>query len=85
MGDSTKTRILYLLKYLFQHTDEDHKVTTNELIDHLATQGFKENRKTVKDDIDTLTVAGYDIVIEREKYMNSFYFGMIKYLIHGIL
>lgn len=47
MGDSTKSRILYLLKYLFQHTDEDHRITTNELVEHLAKQGFRANRKTV--------------------------------------
>lgn len=36
MGESTKSRILYLLKYLFQYTDEDHKIITIELIEHLA-------------------------------------------------
>ena len=31
----TKPRILYLLKILLQYTDEDHMLTTNQLIEML--------------------------------------------------
>ncbi|MDD3414980.1 MAG: WYL domain-containing protein [Lachnospiraceae bacterium] len=72
--NNNKVRVLYLLKYLFQNTDEEHQVTTQELIDILAAQGFKANRKTVKDDIDMLTVAGYDIITEKSA-SNSFFYG----------
>lgn len=40
----------------------------------IPAHGFPANRKTVKDDI--LTVAGYDIVVERGGNNNAFYFGM---------
>lgn len=72
--NNSKVRVPYLLKYLFQNTDEEHQVTTQELIDILAAEGFKANCKTVKDDIDMLTVAGYDIITEKAA-SNSFFYG----------
>ena len=58
-----KGRILRLLQYLYLNTDEEHAVTTQDLINALAENGFKAKRKTVKDDIDVMNNRWYDIVI----------------------
>ena len=80
MGDSRKSRVFYLLKFLFQHTDEDHRITTNELVEHLAEQVFHANRKTktVKDDINMQTVSGYHIVLERGGNNNTSIISLIS-------
>ena len=57
-----KGRVLSLLTYLYKYTDEESAVTTNELIKELSARGYTANRKTVKDDIDVLVAAGFDIM-----------------------
>jgi len=51
---NTKARILFLEHYLMEHTDENHKVTTEELIGIYQQSGFKANRNTIRDDIAVL-------------------------------
>lgn len=57
-----KLKILYVLKYLMEHTDENHPVTTNELIAYLAANDIHAERKSIYTDIEELIVFGYDIV-----------------------
>lgn len=71
---NNKGRILFMLKYLYKNTDEEHQATTNDLIELLSEQGYTANRKTVKDDIDTLIEAGYDIITVKSS-SNSFFYG----------
>lgn len=61
---SNKGRILFLLQYLWENTDELHAVSSKELVELYAENGFNGNRKTVKDDIQELINAGYDIYEE---------------------
>jgi predicted DNA-binding transcriptional regulator YafY len=67
-----KQRLLRMLKYLYQNTDENHPVTTNELVDIFTDANANATRKTVKDDIDVLVNEGYDIVKIRS-YYNAFF------------
>ena len=67
-----KQRLLRLLKYLFENTDEEHQVSTNELME-LFKEDAGAGRKTIKDDIDTLISEGFDIVTTKS-YYNSFYY-----------
>lgn len=53
-----KQRLLRILKYLYQETDEYHPVTTNELVEIFAEENANATRKTVKDDIDVLVGGG---------------------------
>ena len=69
-----KGRLLYMLKLLYENTDEQHVMSTNEIIDWFTKRGLPVHRKTVKDDIDTLVQAGYDIETVHTNH-NSFYFG----------
>lgn len=71
--NNKKIRLLELLRFLYQDTDEAHGVTTNEIIEHFKKMGLSVNRKTVKDDMELLLAADYDIVITRTAHNNRFY------------
>lgn len=60
----TKPRILYLLKILQQYTDEEHPLSTNQLIDMLNEKyGISAHRTTLYKDIAALQEFGIDVVI----------------------
>lgn len=68
-----KLKLLYLMRYLLDNTDEDHVVSTNQLIDYLETQGISAERKSIYDDMEALRVFGLDV--ERtESGRNSGYY-----------
>ena len=59
----TKPRILYLLRILEQYTDEEHPLTTKQLIDKLQDEyGISAHRTTLTKDIVALQEYGVDIV-----------------------
>jgi biotin operon repressor len=68
-----KGRLLYMLKLLYENTDDQHPMSTNEIIDWFSKRGIPVHRKTVKDDIDTLVNAGYDIETLHTNH-SSFYY-----------
>lgn len=72
---ATKSRILFLLRFLFENTDDEHCFSTNELIQLLAENGFSANRKTVRDDVEMLCDAGYEILVDKDGKSNSYHFG----------
>ena len=49
-----KNRAIYVFKYLWDHTDEEHPATTKDIIAYLATLGISTTRKTVADDVSEL-------------------------------
>lgn len=85
-----KQRLLHLYRYLMKNTDEDHQVTTNDLVAFLRKEDANASRKTVKDDIEVLIQEGTDIVTTKS-YYNSYFVGNrqfelpeIRFLIDGI-
>ena len=50
------------MQCLMEKTDEEHAVTTQEIIDYLALQGITAERKSIYTDIDLLTDFGMDII-----------------------
>ena len=46
MPKTDRHRPLYVLKYLWEHTDEDHPATLAKIQDYLSEQGI-EDRKSV--------------------------------------
>ena len=59
----TKPRILYLLRILEQYTDEDHPLTTNQLIEKLKEDyGISAHRTTLSKDIAALQEFGIDVI-----------------------
>lgn len=64
MEGNTKARLLYVLKLLEQYSDEDHPLTTSDLISMLSEQyGISTHRITLKTDIETLQSYGIDIEV----------------------
>ena len=72
---ATKSRVLFLLRYLYEHTDDEHSLSTNELITVLSDNGFSANRKTVRDDVEMLCDAGYEILVDKDGKSNTYHFG----------
>ena len=62
MDNEAKLRPLYLAKILYEQTDEDHYLTTAQLMQILEDKyGIKSHRQTIKSEIDLLRQAGLEI------------------------
>ena len=62
MDNDAKLRPLYLGKILFERTDEDHCLSTNQLIDILKKEyGISSHRQTIATEIQLLIDFGMDI------------------------
>ena len=56
-----KSRILYILKYLWQNTDDEHYVATSDILTFLKENNISCDRKTLPGDIEKLCESGIDI------------------------
>ena len=56
-----KSKLLYLSKILLEQTDEDHPITVPEMIQELAKRDIKAERKSIYDDLETLSLFGLDV------------------------
>lgn len=61
-SSNQKLKLLYLMNFLLQNSDEDHPVTVAQITAHLANYDISAERKTVYDDIEALRQFGMDIV-----------------------
>ena len=63
MGDYPKrAKLMLILKFFEQHTDEQHPAKMNDILKHLDDNGIKAERKAVYADLNLLCDLGYDIV-----------------------
>ena len=69
-----KQRPFRLLRYLYENTDENHPISTSELVRIFVAEDAHAKRKTVKDDIDVLVAEGFDVVTVRSRN-HSFFLG----------
>lgn len=76
---ATKSRLLFLQKYLYENTDDNHSISTNDLIKVLEENGFQTNRKTLKNDVEMLIDADYDILIEKDGKSNQYHYGTRRF------
>lgn len=66
MDNEVKLRPLYLAKILFERTDEDHSLSTNDLIQILEDEyHIHSHRQTLGSDIELLQEYGMDIQVTR--------------------
>ena len=72
-SSNQKLKLLYLMRYLLDNTDEKHAVSTNQIIDYLENQGISAERKSIYDDIEALRVFGLDIE-KKDSGRNSGYY-----------
>ena len=61
-SENQKQKLLQIAKYLMEHTDDQHAVSTPQLISYLNSIGIKAERKSIYNDIDTLNDFGMDII-----------------------
>ena len=69
-----KQKLLYLARYFWEHTDEQHTVTTPQLIAYLNANDIKAERKSIYDDVETLIDFGFDIVKEQKADIGNGFF-----------
>ena len=72
-GINQKLKLLYIVKILEKKTDEDHPMSTKQLIDELAKYEIGAERKSIYDDIAQLIEFGYDIVANKSKKDGGYY------------
>lgn len=79
MEGNTKARLLYVQKLLEQYSDEEHPLTTSDLISMLSEQyGISAHRITLKTDIETLQSYGVDIEVINSS-QNKYYIAGRKF------
>lgn len=61
----SKGRVLFLRKYLEEHTDDDHVITTEELIRLYEENGYKAQRQTIADDVAVLVSSGFEVIVNQ--------------------
>ena len=74
-SENQKQKILVLLDLFKSKTDEEHGVTTSDIIDYLAEHGIKAERKTVYADLNTLKEYGYEI--SKAKKDGNYYYTLL--------
>lgn len=60
-----KLKLLYIVDILNKYTDEEHPINASEICDRLYELGVSAERKSIYDDIEQLTLYGYDIIKTR--------------------
>ena len=86
----SKSRILHIYQIMLQETDQEHKITIQQIIDKLSDRGITAYRKTIISDIDELRSFGVDIVgvrsSQNQYYLNEGLFSMteLKLLVDAV-
>lgn len=62
-----KLKLIYIMDYLLEETDEEHPATMADLIGYLSAMGISAERKSIYDDIEMLKVYGLDILTVKSK------------------
>lgn len=65
---NSKLKLLYLLQILQENTDEEHGLSTQDIIEALAERGIDAARKSVYRDIEVLRDGGFDVEVRRDPY-----------------
>ena len=66
-SENQKLKLLELLDILSKKTDEEHFLSTQELIDALASKDIAVERKTLYADMECLMDFGFDIIVDKRK------------------
>ena len=60
---------------MLEHTDDEHSITTDDLIRIYEENGYKANRNTIRDDVAMLNAAGVEILSERVGNGKAYHIG----------
>ncbi len=72
--EKMKSRLLFLQSYFQKYTDENHQKTMKELMEVLTAEGFKADKRTVKQDVLSLNQSGMEIVSQKDGNVYHYYF-----------
>lgn len=61
-SQNQKAKLLYLMKYLLEETDETHGISAAQMIAHLGALGISAERKSLYSDLETLRDFGLDVI-----------------------
>ena len=68
-----KLKLLYIIKFLSENTDETHPASTSDIIAYLEANGVHSQRKSVYDDMEKLCNFGYDIIQVHSRLGGGYY------------
>lgn len=71
-GTKQKFKLIYIIKYLLENTDENHKVTMADILRYLESCGITAERKGIYDDMEAIRELGIDVI--GEKIGRNFYY-----------
>lgn len=74
-GTKQKFKLIYIIKYLLENTDENHKVTMADILNYLESYDITAERKGIYDDIETIRELGIDV--HGEKIGRNFYYYVV--------
>ena len=64
-GTNQKLKLIYLMKILFEKTDDEHSLTLAEILQELARYDISAERKSIYADFESLRLYGIDIISEQ--------------------
>lgn len=74
-GTNQKYKLIYIIKYLLENTDENHKVTMPQILTYLEANDITAERKSIYDDMDAIQELGIDV--QKEKVGRNFYYYVV--------
>ncbi len=74
MENNNKSRILYILKFLEEDSDELHPISITDIIENLGKHDIKAHRRTIMTDIESLKEFGIDIITVKST-QNRYFIG----------
>ena len=66
-AENQKLKLIYIAQILLERSDEEHVITTQDLIGMLERYGIRAERKSIYTDIDALIDFGLDIIKVKER------------------
>lgn len=73
-GSMTKRRLLLILQLLYKKSDEEHPISSIEIVEYLGQKGITIDRKTLASDIKLLGDMNYDIITVKSS-PNKYFWG----------
>ncbi len=72
-SEGQKLKLLYIVKMLEEYSDENHPLSTQEIIRRLDAEGIRSERKSIYDDMAKLIDFGYDIIQVHSRLGGGYY------------
>jgi len=66
-NSKNKLKLLEIRDYLLRETDDQHALSTQQIIEYLASKGIQSERKSIYHYIELLEEYGLDIITEKDK------------------